>query len=229
MTQNTQERLKDILKQKPVAAAYGHIENFYKDRRAVRSARPYMAHIDEGLLIIEQLSCDHCSDGFSRHDTLIAQQAFCLHPLFQADQDFYAHFTKTPADLKSLKYPPLVLLAVAEYRNLANRYLSGHGSVAALPREIPPVLRAMLLADKIQNWKDLELYNPNHPRHLELRNYFISWLEYLEFWSPDHCRLVLSIWAILCETRKEYLDLQSLLKRTPFPFKQMATGPEAFL
>ncbi len=72
-----------------------------------------------------------------------------------------------------------------EYRSVANRYLSRMELRTPDTIELSPVaeVNKMLIADKVQNRKDFERYNRNHPREEHLALYFdkqgrlvIAWL-----------------------------------------------------
>ncbi len=69
-----------------------------------------------------------------------------------------------------------------EYRSVANEYLS-HRTIAHVDeiRLSPlPEVNQMLIADKVQNCKDFELYHKaTHPRSAELDLYFNNWLRRL--------------------------------------------------
>ena len=73
--------------------------------------------------------------------------------------------------------PPRILLLMTEYRNIANAHLSYHpnGQDTFVLSPLKDV-NDMLIADKIQNRKDFELYHSqSHPRASKLQQYFIEW------------------------------------------------------
>jgi hypothetical protein len=154
----------------PADLQYRLIATFYGERRARRSGVRLMNHIDEGLRILDAL-------GASRE----AKQAFCLHPIVQADEDL----ARAAAEGGALRTPGLDPLAVAlalEYRAVANAYLSTRTVVALEEIRLSPLpdVQAMLVADKVQNRKDFELHHrATHPRAAELAAYFERWLRRL--------------------------------------------------
>lgn len=145
---------------------YHLISSFYKNRRAERSGIPLINHINEGLLILYKLM----ATPWSRY-------AYCLHPLLQADQDLKENYLKVVSTCSSYS----VLLAM-EYRRVANSYLSdkvGMGQQIALSPLVE--VNQMLIADKVQNYKDfLKYHKESHPRANELNEYFIQWLTALD-------------------------------------------------
>lgn len=144
---------------------YQLIKSHYGNKIANRSKVPYINHIDEGLIILHYI--DATDD---------AKAAFCMHPIFQI-----------PPSLKEIdrKYleqvDKYVLMLAMEYRNKANAYVcrprtDGYG-VEDLPVMVLPDVTAMLIADKVQNYKDFILYHSlSHPRKHELNRYFNMWL-----------------------------------------------------
>jgi hypothetical protein len=94
------------------------------------------------------------------------------------------------ATTKEIHFPMLaeftesatVLALALEYRNIANATLS-HRQISG-PRDIPlsplKVVNEMLVADKIQNFKDFLIHHrTTHARHRELTTYFVHWLNRL--------------------------------------------------
>lgn len=181
---------------------YEAIEEHYSIRKAERSGVPLIQHIDEGLLIMAR---SHCSTG--------ALLAFCVHPLFQADEDLPIWGIKF---LEKWRFagPGLelanVMMLVMEYRNQANAWLSpkvhcgayqnwegeirAWGDMQALGRPDPGPLgevRMMLIGDKVQNRKDfLRYHKGTHPRSAELDLYFRLWLDALGIDEAEYTRLV---------------------------------------
>ncbi len=146
---------------------YQTIQNFYRNKKAQRSNLPLINHIDEALQILDWMSA---SD--------IAKRAFCLHPIFQADSDFLENWDKDFVGIN----PKVILLAV-EYRSVANEYLSLRKISSLDEIRLSPIeeVNMMLVADKIQNRKDFEIYHEGtHERSKELKEYFLNWLQRLE-------------------------------------------------
>jgi len=148
---------------------YVAIEGHYGDTRARRSGAPYMQHIDEGLRVL------HRWLGASDR----AKRAWCLHPLVQGDDDL-----RRSHDVGLLDgFEPAVVTLALEYRNIANAFLSpneshpGYDDPAAIVRSPLPEVNAMLVADKLQNYKDfLRYHRVGHPRADRLERYFQAWL-----------------------------------------------------
>jgi len=149
------------------------ISEFYKDKAAARSKQPYMNHINEGLYVLWELDAEY-----------EAQLAWCLHPFIQGDDDF----SKNLHLLRNESVNHLALKYAIEYRNIANQYLSkrvimGIDEIALSPIE---AVNQMLVADKIQNYKDFILYHKGtHPRSNELDEYFNNWLQKLKINNFD--------------------------------------------
>lgn len=152
------------------------VSMFYGTKAAERSGVPLINHIHEGLAVLDVLG--------SAQST---KDAYCLHPLFQADADLVV--AASCGDLWSLA-PPMglpawVMLLVMEYRNQANAWLSDkvqwvglNGSnIVGAPTPGPlSEVREMLIADKVQNYKDFLLYHrAAHARAAELEVYFRRW------------------------------------------------------
>lgn len=164
---------------------YDAIKAHYGDRRAVRSGVPLINHIDEGLRVLRAIGA---SDE--------AMDAFCLHPLLQADEDL-AKLMQSHL-INSLE--PYVVVLAMEYRRWANAYLSdkvgyshaGWYWTTGAPRTGPlPAVRDMLIADKVQNRKDFELHHFGiHPETAKLDFYFRSWLEALGVTEARYDELV---------------------------------------
>lgn len=156
------------------SAEYKAIKEFYGDRTAKRSGVPLINHIHEGIMVLE-LFCA----------TDAAKRAYMLHPMFQNDDELGSvgvNFANRNPDAD-----PFIIMLAMEYRARANGWLSnkvedknnptfnGWPSAGAI-REV----KLMLIADKIQNRKDFELYHEaTHERSEELDAYFRIWLEVL--------------------------------------------------
>lgn len=146
---------------------YQLIHAYYGDRCAVRSGVPLINHINEGLALMRVLNA-----------TFTSQLAYCIHPLLQSDDEVANHLET----LTRLCDPYAVALAM-EYRGVANEYLS-HRTIQSLTEiRLSPLSEVtdMLIADKVQNYKDFLLYHNNtHPRSVELNRYFRNWLMRLQ-------------------------------------------------
>jgi hypothetical protein len=143
---------------------YETIVNYYGDKKAKRSNIPYINHIEEGLAILEWIGA---SDE--------AKRAFCLHPIYQMDDELTLNADKFYIDSD-------ILLRTIEYRSVANEYLSYKNIQNVDEIRLSPIkdVNDMLIADKIQNRKDFELYHENsHPRSNELKHYFNNWMQRL--------------------------------------------------
>ncbi len=154
--------IKDSVEYKLIARHYG-------DKCAKRSGVPLINHIDEGLLILKEIGAVETT-----------KKAFCLHPLFQADEDLLENYYMASF------VEPYVLLLTMEYRNIANAYLSDKIDTD-WPLKLSPILEVneMLIADKVQNRKDFITYHYcTHERKDELARYFNKWLNALNV-SPD--------------------------------------------
>lgn len=144
---------------------YQAIKEFYGDRRANRSQAPLINHIEEGLTVLRNIGASEA-----------AMRAYCLHPLFQMDDDL-----KRNADF-ARNQDPYVLMLAMEYRSVANEYLS-HRQIKGISeiRLSPlPEVNQMLVADKMQNFKDFMIHHyGTHARSKELHQYFKNWFEKL--------------------------------------------------
>lgn len=146
---------------------YDAIAKLYGERTTKRSGVPLMFHIDEGLFLLDLLGASE-----------LAKRAYCLHPLVQADADLAASFAR----IGELTDDPRVLVLVMEYRNIANATLSTRPIASAAEIPLSPLadVNVMLVADKVQNYKDFILYHrATHPRSDALDRYFHRWLERL--------------------------------------------------
>lgn len=169
-------------------AEYRAAELLYDNRKecAKRSGVPKINHIDEGLLILEELQAD-----------LVTMRAWCLHPIMQMDDDL----------IKAMSpeyYPELwafdwqaVALAV-EYRRCANTYLCRPETDGYQIEDLPDIplfqVHNMLIADKVQNRKDFKSYHlGTHDRSDQLDSYFTLWLRHLDITETYYDKLCDSI------------------------------------
>lgn len=144
---------------------YKTISDFYGDQTTKRSGIRLMNHIDEGLHILEKI-------GASEE----AKRAYCLHPIVQDDNSL----KENSHLLKDVDYR--VIINSIEYRSVANEYLSYREMKSLDEVRLSPLkdVNDMLIADKIQNRKDFELYHlGTHDRSKQLDQYFKNWLEVL--------------------------------------------------
>lgn len=154
---------------------YQLIKNHYNGQTAKRTGVPLINHIHEGLMILDFL--------FPNEYTYV-REAYCLHPLFQSDEDLGKAVKKHAKNISlhrfsGQKLDGLSLILAMEYRNIANQYLS-HRTIHHINEiALSPLFQVnqMLIADKVQNRKDFELYHEKtHPRSAELKQYFSNWL-----------------------------------------------------
>uniref|UniRef100_A0AAU6W1B1 Uncharacterized protein n=1 Tax=Pseudomonas phage Nican01 TaxID=3138540 RepID=A0AAU6W1B1_9CAUD len=158
-----------------ISGEYDLIELFYKDKTAKRSGVRLMNHIDEGIQMMYEMRASG-----------IAISAFCLHPIAQSGNKGF-HILLTAARKQKIRHEAIHL--AQQYAYAANSFLckpsTDHFTHKDLCREVGPLnqdLIHMLVADKIQNEKDFELYHKgSHPRSEQLAHYFNLWLEYLEY------------------------------------------------
>ena len=167
---------------------YKLISQHYGDRVAKRSQVPLINHINEGLVVLDAIGA-----------TEEAKRAFCLHPLFQADEDLKENFY-----MASFVFPHVLLLTM-EYRNIANAFLSdkmddiviediswGIAEAAKVIRLSPmKEVNDMLIADKVQNYKDFVTYHQKtHARSSQLDDYFNMWLDRLGVFDKQYGELI---------------------------------------
>ena len=157
---------------------YVLVKREYQDKTAKRSGVPLISHIQEGVEILQ-----------SRGASLTTQKAFCIHPLLQSDQDL----SKNAQEVAELSDPYALLLAI-EYRKTANAYLSRRTITSLDDIELSPLpeVNEMLVADKIQNYKDFLIYHAaTHARAQELDEYFQNWIKKLDIdFSPFDPRTI---------------------------------------
>jgi hypothetical protein len=160
-----------LAQQEPVAWAkeYAAINEFYGKQTANRSRLLLMRHIDDGLHI---LALNGASD--------MAKAAFCLHPIVQNNEAVDVSWSSAYS-------------LACEYRDKANAYLcrtdtdwiSTAEDVQSVVGEMTDDCRAMLIADKRQNYGDfIATHYGKHARSKELDRYFRLWIAYLEGFTP---------------------------------------------
>ncbi len=145
---------------------YELISFYYKNQVAKRSGVPLINHINEGLKILDYIQATETS-----------KKAFCLHPIFQDDAALEKNY-----HINLKKINSQTLICVIEYRSIANAYLSKKIIQHFSEIQLSPLkdVNQMLIADKVQNKKDFELYHKNtHPRSQALELYFNNWLQRL--------------------------------------------------
>ncbi len=159
---------------------YEFISAFYADKKAKRSGVPYIKHIDEGLEILDRIGASN-----------VAKAAYCVHPVFQVPKDLKQIYGL----LDSMSFDPRVLVLAMEYRNKANAYpcrpRTDNYELGDLPVMVLPEVKDMLIADKVQNYKDfLKHHKGTHARSEQLDKYFKLWLEHL---GADYNSLVIGL------------------------------------
>lgn len=165
--QRQMERLRSTVEYRAIAGHYGN-------RRAERSGVSYLDHIEQGMAVMLSIGAP-----------VEAILAYCLHPLCQSDADL-ATFDPPVAST------PTVLMYVMEYRNVANRFLSFHFQKDTRDATPSPIVAVnqMLIADKVQNRKDFEIYHAlSHPNRYRLHGYFTRWLRVLGIDESEYERL----------------------------------------
>lgn len=150
------------------------IQDLYKDSCAKRSGVPLLNHIEEGLQILHNLDAD-----------VTTAQAYCLHPIFQDDKNLKLAFENWGfvASACETRYghtsKPFIL--TMEYRWVANNYLSKDYDPNKKPKlSVLPEVNQMLIADKLQNFKDFLHHKDKYDNKDILQKYFVQWLAELE-------------------------------------------------
>lgn len=147
---------------------YKLISEYYGGDVAERSRVPLMNHINEGLKILDFIG-----------GTEIAKRAFCIHPMLQNDRDLKKNIFNPTFD--EIDFP--ILLTAMEFRKTANSYLSNRIITCLNDIKLSPIrdVNDMLIADKVQNFKDFELYYKDiDERSSELTLYFNNWVRRLD-------------------------------------------------
>ena len=156
---------------------YAMIVEIYGNKTAKRSNVPLINHINEGIIILDEIGAS---------DT--AKKAYCMHPILQDDGALLKNYEDVPNLSK-----PSVLIATMEYRRVANNYLSKRTINSIDEIELSPLkdVNDMLIADKVQNRKDFELYHlDTHERSDVLDQYFKNWLTRLGITEERYQELV---------------------------------------
>lgn len=147
-----------------MTTAYNIIKDFYADKKASRSQVPLINHIDEGLKILTHLKASQ--------EVL---DAYCLHPILQSDE---ALLQNMDFDFKDISHKTIIL--AMEYRRVANSFLSRNIDLDFVGLSCEEV-RQMLIADKVQNYKDFIIHHyGKHGRSHELNKYFNDWFKILD-------------------------------------------------
>lgn len=196
--------MRDVLVKHNKRWYYKKIQEFYKGKKAIRSGLDYMNHIDEGIIILEALRAPEK-----------AIIAYCLHPLCQADSDLVSFMSDKDMLLLCDKE---TLVYAMEYRNKANNFLSPH--INQRTPSLSPLVEVnwMLLADKIQNYKDFlkyqSFYGPKVTMSKEkwdkLDDYFQEWLSlllpYFKFSEDKEFKLV---WELIDDMNEVEYEMVS--------------------
>lgn len=160
---------------KHLSGEYDLIKSYYGSKKAKRSRVPLMNHIDEGIVMMQNMGASE-----------LAIRAFCLHPLAQGGVlGFNAIVRGLAAGHISTDSADLAI----EYRCAADAYLCRpetdyftNSEIHFVVGDLSQDLIHMLVADKIQNEKDFLIYHKGkHRRSDQLEAYFCKWLDYLDF------------------------------------------------
>lgn len=152
------------------SAEYFLIKSFYGTQTTKRSGVPLMNHIDEGIVIM-----------LNRGASLDAVKAYVVHPLYQGNDEFVKRLMDVP------NLPMRTVMLAMEYRRAANAYLCNHHTdnwaMLDIEHAVAPLVsdvREMLVADKLQNYKDFVQYHQGtHERSKQLTTYFENWFTLL--------------------------------------------------
>ena len=165
---------------KTPASCFKAVAGFYADKKAKRSGVPYIEHIKEGLVIMD-----------ARGASLRAKNAYCLHPMVQSDECFVNALDERSDEgywLRKANPSFAELMLALEYRRVANSYLSTCAEPASIDF-LTQDIQEMLVADKVQNRKDFELHQAEHPRHAALTSYFTAWMHLLDIDEAEYFEL----------------------------------------
>jgi hypothetical protein len=156
---------------------YRAIKEYYGDRKAKRSQVPLMNHIEEGLIILDAIDASPS-----------AQRAYCIHPIVQADDDL-KEAVREGSRFNTYGLSAIAIALAMEYRRVANNYLSIHyrNEYDIFDDSHLLDVNDMLIADKVQNRKDFELYHKGiHEHSNRLDWYFKNWLMKLEITEDQY-------------------------------------------
>jgi hypothetical protein len=159
----------------PFDPEYELVADFYGDSVTDRTGVHMINHIDEGIWVLQQIGAS---------DTTI--RSYIIHPLVQGDAELRS-FWESSLDLRVSN--PRVLHLALEYRNIANAHLSWHPPASEASFNDSPIneVNQMLVADKVQNCKDFELYHlGTNLRSDRLASYFEEWLEKLNIKGGEY-------------------------------------------
>ena len=147
-----------------MSEAYAIISVEYGVRTTKRSGVPLINHIDEGLIILDYIGADRT-----------VMDAYCLHPLLQSDENFVSNIYHgfQGVDTESI-------ILACEYRRVANSFLSNM-EVKDFVGFTCSEIKQMLIADKVQNYKDFMYYHyGKHENSDRLYEYFHQWFGLLD-------------------------------------------------
>ena len=162
-----------------LALCYNLIKEYYGDRAAKRSKVPYINHIDEGLVVLQEIKA-----------SIAAMCAYCIHPILQEDASLEENFSLVE------EVPYDILILTMEYRNVANRGLCCYQVDNPEHIYLGPLkeVHDMLIADKVQYRKDFLIYHAEtHASSKELDRYFRNWLRALGVLEAQYDELVKAI------------------------------------
>ena len=146
-------------------------------------------------------------------------RAFIMHPLLQGDSDFNDFTTRmqrSGGNFSTIlgKVSPRVLVLVLEYRSVANEYLAKCASRDAAKIRLSPLkeVNDMLIADKVQNRKDFDLFHARHHENRErLGEYFRQWLAALHVNEASYAELKYELLTrVYCRENAEAAACQSI-------------------
>jgi hypothetical protein len=160
---------------------YHAAERLYRERRARRSGVHLMNHIEEGIFILQYIGA-----------SMTAINAFCLHPVVQADEDIVQLDNQ---DWYGWGVRPVAL--AMEYRHTANAHLPKHRFPNRPKLSVLNEVNQMLIADKIQNCKDFQIHlegRPDVPNTKRLLEYFFDeWFPTLGVKRVDYLNVLAHI------------------------------------